>query len=54
VAVISVGAKNRYGHPAREVLKRLDDYGIKYYRTDVNGDVEVVSDGQNYHIITAN
>ena len=54
IAVIQVGAKNRYGHPTQEVLKRLDDYGIKYYRTDIDGDVKVISDGQNFKIITGN
>src|SRR3989338_8483580 len=28
VAIIQVGAKNRYGHPTSEVLKRLEEYGI--------------------------
>ena len=54
ITVIQVGAKNRYGHPTKEVLKRLDDYGIKYYRNDVDGDIKVVSDGQRYQIITTN
>src|SRR3989344_8792557 len=54
VAIIQVGAKNRYGHPAQEVLKRLEDYGIRYYRNDTDGDIKVISDGQNYQIITAN
>ncbi|MBI2674693.1 MAG: MBL fold metallo-hydrolase [Candidatus Yanofskybacteria bacterium] len=54
VAIIQVGAKNRYGHPTQEVLKRLEDYGIRYYRTDTDGDIKVVSDGENYQIITAN
>ena len=49
--VISVGAKNRYGHPTQEVLKRLDDYGIKYYRTDTDGDIKVVSDGRSYQVL---
>ena len=51
VAVIQVGAKNRYGHPSPDILKRLEDYGIKYYRNDIDGDVELVSDGKNYKII---
>ncbi|MBI2065192.1 MAG: MBL fold metallo-hydrolase [Candidatus Yanofskybacteria bacterium] len=53
VAVIQVGTKNRYGHPVPEVLKRLEDYGIRYYRTDTDGNVKVVSDGQNYQILIA-
>ncbi len=54
VAVIQVGAKNRYGHPTREVLKRLENYDIKYYRNDLDGTVKLVSDGKNYQIITTN
>ncbi|OGN02119.1 MAG: hypothetical protein A2655_00135 [Candidatus Yanofskybacteria bacterium RIFCSPHIGHO2_01_FULL_43_42] len=54
VAIIQVGAKNRYGHPTKEVLSRLENVGIKYYRNDLDSDVKVVSDGQNYQIITAN
>lgn len=53
VAVIQVGAKNRYGHPTQEVLSRLENFGVKLYRTDVDGDVKVVSDGINYQIITS-
>ena len=44
VAVISVGKKNRYGHPAPEVLERLKRVGAKVRRTDEEGKVEVVVD----------
>ncbi len=43
LAVISVG-KNKYGHPTPQVLKILDDLGIKFLRTDRNGDVEIIAD----------
>jgi len=44
VAVISVGAENDYGHPSREVLDRLAD--IPTYRTDVDGTIEFITDGE--------
>lgn len=40
VAVISVGP-NRYGHPAREVLERLEQLGARVWRTDRHGAVRV-------------
>ncbi|HXK40487.1 MAG TPA: ComEC/Rec2 family competence protein [Candidatus Paceibacterota bacterium] len=52
VAVIQVGTKNRYGHPTQEVLSRLENFGVKLYRTDVDGGVKVISDGVNYLINT--
>lgn len=44
-AVISVGKKNRYGHPHQEVVDRLNSLGIKIFRTDVDGDITLVGDG---------
>ena len=38
IVVISVG-ENRYGHPAQEVLDRLDDWGCLVYRTDLHGNI---------------
>lgn len=46
-AVISCGADNEYGHPHKEVMQRLNNAGIEIYRTDVNGTIEAVSDGNN-------
>lgn len=36
-AVISVGRRNRYGHPAADVLERLAAAGARVVRTDVAG-----------------
>ena len=47
VAVISVGRKNSYGHPHREVLEILEKYDVNIKRTDEMGDVEIISDGQD-------
>jgi len=49
LAVISVGASNRYGHPTSEVLERLRNLGVEILRTDINGEIEVVSDGKSWY-----
>ncbi|MBZ5665263.1 MAG: ComEC/Rec2 family competence protein [Acidobacteriia bacterium] len=46
-AVISVGARNGYGHPRREVLDRLEQAGVKTYRTDEEGAVSFYLDGKS-------
>lgn len=38
-AVISCGAKNKYGHPDKEVVSRLNSRGIKIRRTDIEGTI---------------
>ena len=45
-AVISVGSRNVYGHPRREVLARLQQAGVKTYRTDEEGAVSFYLDGK--------
>ena len=41
LAVISVG-KNNYGHPTSEVLERLAAVGARIWRTDKQGELEIV------------
>ncbi|MDO8571172.1 MAG: ComEC/Rec2 family competence protein [bacterium] len=50
VALISVGKKNRYGHPHTALLERLMKHGIKTYRTDQEGDIRIKSDGETIHV----
>ncbi len=45
-AVIQVGKKNRYGHPAFKVIRRLEKHGIEVHRNDKDGDVVFESDGK--------
>lgn len=45
IAVISAGRKNRYGHPHQGVIDRLQKFGIKIFRTDLDGDIKFVADG---------
>ncbi|PKN00344.1 MAG: MBL fold metallo-hydrolase [Elusimicrobia bacterium HGW-Elusimicrobia-2] len=47
-AVICVGAKNRFGHPKKATLKRLQDYGCKIFRTDRDGSIRITTDGKRY------
>ncbi len=44
MAVISVGEENPFGHPAPDVLDRLD--APLLFRTDLHGTVRIVTDGQ--------
>lgn len=41
VALISVGKNNLFGHPAPATLKKLAAKGIKIYRTDLDGRVQI-------------
>jgi len=41
-----VGAGNRFGHPAAEVLQHYAAAGIPVLRTDQVGSVEFVTDGE--------
>jgi beta-lactamase superfamily II metal-dependent hydrolase len=50
VAVISAGAGNPYGHPADETLAALERAGSTVYRTDLDGDIRVTSDGITYTV----
>ena len=52
-AVISVSKDNSYGHPTEAVLSRLRDADVKVYRTDLQGDIIMRSDGENITVTTA-
>ncbi len=46
LAIVSAGARNIYGHPHPAVLTRLAERGIRVLRTDRDGAITIVSDGQ--------
>lgn len=52
LAVISVGAKNTYGHPNGDTLMRLEQVGAKILRTDVQGSTQVVFDSGRLKVFT--
>ena len=49
LAVILVG-RNRFGHPANETLNLLQKLGVRILRTDQEGTIEVVSDGESWFV----
>ena len=51
IVIISIGEGNRYGFPNQEVLERYAKLGVKVYRTDLNGAIELTSDGNSIKLI---
>jgi len=45
--IISVGIKNKFGHPNLGVMNMLSEIGTKTFRTDKLGDISFFSDGHN-------
>ena len=43
VAIISVGGKNKFGHPDRSVLNRLSEMKVTIRRTDIEGTIRFYS-----------
>jgi len=48
-AIISVGKDNKVGHPSSQVLEKL--MAFKILRTDKDGDIVFISDGQNLNLV---
>lgn len=51
-AIISVGRGNQFGHPSAKVLKRLEESGVRVYRTDLCGGITVITDGRRIAVDT--
>ncbi len=47
-AVMSLGKDNSYGHPHKEIINRLEDMDITYFRTDIDGTVVFSCDGKTF------
>ncbi len=45
LAVISAGKDNSYGHPHKRTLDLLSKLKIKYLRTDMDGNIKIITDG---------
>jgi competence protein ComEC len=53
IVVISVGRGNLSGLPHPEILERYRESGAKIYRTDLDGAIEISSDGRKISVRTA-
>ena len=51
-AIISVGKKNRYGHPNQGIIDRLETFGAKVFRTDEDGYIQIVINENDYSVTT--
>jgi competence protein ComEC len=49
-AIISCGDDNKYGHPAQPTLDRLRRADVKVYRTDLSGEIAIITDGKKFDI----
>ena len=50
-AVVSCGLDNDYGHPHKNIINRLENFGVEYYRTDLEGHILFKSDGNEITLI---
>ena len=49
-AVIGVGKDNKFGHPSEKTIENLNNKKVKIYRTDIFGEIMIVTDGNNVRI----
>lgn len=50
--IISAGRGNPYGHPVPAVLERYTNVGAPVFRTDRDGQIELVTDGHTVEVTT--
>ncbi len=51
-AVVSVGAKNSYGHPTEEAINRISNIGATLLRTDKLSTITIRSDGKMMEVLS--
>lgn len=51
IALIGVGENNKFGHPNKEVLERIEKSGAEIYRTDQMGEVKISIDKKGKEVI---
>lgn len=50
ITILSYGEGNSYGHPSKEVVKRLEEMETEIWRTAVSGAVTVITDGKHVSV----
>jgi len=50
LAVISAGEENPFDHPSPQLLERLRQAGVLTLRTDVNGPIHILTDGNGLEV----
>ncbi len=50
VVIISAGENNPYGHPSPELLERLQQAGVRILRTDQDGAVHALTNGESLEV----
>ncbi len=50
IAVISCGEGNSYGHPHKETLEKMKKTVKSLYRTDIDGDIVITTDGHKFYL----
>lgn len=54
ISIISVGEGNSYGLPKDKIIERLEKIGSTIYRTDIDGTIHLISDGEKNEIVKVN
>jgi competence protein ComEC len=52
LAVASMGRGNEFGHPHPQTLALLERRGIPLLRTDLEGTIEITSDGERWQVVS--
>ncbi len=50
IAVIMVGEDNKFNHPNLRTIKKLERLNIKSFRTDLDGTIDITSNGEDLYI----
>ncbi len=53
LSAIEVG-RNNYGHPSPETISNINFYGSRFFRTDKDGTVKIVINGENIRVFKKN